>query len=183
MKRMSLRFSLLFVYLSTIALAQSPAPTPDSELKKMQVFSGYWTYKGETKPTSFGPGGKFSGEVNCEWILSGFALQLSTVEKRADGTVRMLEIDTYDPANKNFLYNGYDDVGGRYWGVVTVSGNTWTYEGKYALADKQFLIRGTEVFTPDEMSYTLKQEFSVDGKTWVAALETTFTKTKPVAKK
>jgi hypothetical protein len=180
---MSLLFSLVFVCLSTIALAQSPVSTPDSELKKMQVFSGYWTYEGQAKPTSAGPGGKFTGEANYEWILSGFALQLSIVEKQAVGTVRMLEIDTYDPANKNFSFNGYDDGGGRYWGVVTVSGNTWTYEGEYVLAGKQIPIRGSEVFTADGMSFTQKHEFSLDGKTWVPEYEATYTKTKPVAKK
>ena len=51
--------------------------------------------------------------------------------------------------------------------MVTLSGNTWTYEGKSVLADKQYLLRGTEAFTADGMSYTLKAEFSIDGKPWV----------------
>ena len=102
MKQMSLLFSLLLVCLSTIAIAQTPVPTPDPELKKMQAFSGDWTYEGEAKPTPFGPGGKFSGEQHCEWILNGFALQLSAVEKSANGTVRSLEIDTYDPRTRTF---------------------------------------------------------------------------------
>lgn len=176
-------FLFLGVCFVSVVHAQTVVPKPNPDLKKMQVFLGYWTYEGEAKPTSAGPGGKFTGEANYEWILSGFALQLSMVEKRPEGTVRTVEIDTYDPANKNFPFNGYDDGGGRYWGVVTVSGSAWTYEGKYVLADKQFLIRGNEVFTADGMSFTQKHEFSVDGKTWTPEFEITYTKTKPIAKK
>jgi len=163
--------------------AQAPAPKPDSELKKLQFQVGHWTYEGETKPGPLGPGGNFTGEQDVRWILNGFYLETRATEKGPTGESQSIEIDGYDPANKTFTFAGYADDGGMVSGVFTFSSRTITYSGKSVSGGKQYLIRGTNIFAPDLLSFTWKHEVSTDGKTWMPAWEAKMTKAKPAPKK
>ena len=170
--------SLLFAFAS-----QAQAPKPDPELKKLQVLVGHWTYDGEYKAGPLGPGSKITGEYTGHLILKGFVLQGETIEKGAMGVTRSLEINAYDPVNKNFTSNIYGDDGSRFWGTVAVSGNTLTWKGKYVVEGKQFQFKEPFILAPDLMSATAKGEISVDGKTWIPFFEAKWTKTKPAPKK
>jgi hypothetical protein len=58
-----------------------------------------------------------------------------------------------------------------------------TYSGKSVSGGKQALIRGSDIFAPDLLSFTEKNEVSTDGKTWMTAWEYKATKAKPAPKK
>jgi hypothetical protein len=49
------------------------------------------------------------------------------------GETHNVEIDAYDPANKNFICNMYQDDGSRFSGTVTVDGNTITWKESFTL--------------------------------------------------
>jgi len=174
----------LAVFCSATAMqAQAPAAKPDPEVKKLHADLGHWTYEGEAKPGPGCLGGKFTGEMTCQMILGGFFLQCRFTEKDATGEGRILEIDGYDPVNKNFTHNSYADDGGRFSGVLTITGNTWTYTGRRDNEGKPHQYKGTFVFAPDLASGTFEDEISPDGKTWTTCEESKYTKVKAAAKK
>ena len=72
-------------------LGQGPSgPTkPGPEHQKLAYFAGKWASEGETKPSAFGPGGKFTFTQTCEWFAgSGFALLPETGSARSDRLLR-----------------------------------------------------------------------------------------------
>ena len=181
-RTIALLFLLAFCS-ATAMQAQAPAPKPDPELKKLSVLVGHWTWEGEYKPGPLGPGGKFTNEQTCRMILGGFFLQCQISGKLAGAETRSLEIDGYDPVNKNFSTEGYSGDGSRWSGVITIAGNTWTWADMWAVAGKQYWYKGTFVLAPDLASGTYKEEISVDGTTWTPLGESRVTKTRPAAKK
>jgi hypothetical protein len=183
MTRISALLFLLVFCFATAMQAQAPAPKPDPALKKLSVLVGHWTYEGESKPGPLGPGGKFTGEYTARMILGGFFLQAGSTEKGPAGETRGLEIEAYDPVNKNFVSNWYLSDGSRFSGVLTVSEKTLAWAGKFLLPGKQYQFKGTFVLATDLASGTYKEELSADGKTWTPLGESRWTKAKPAAKK
>jgi hypothetical protein len=181
-RTIALLFLLVFCS-ATVMQAQAQAPTPDPALKKFGVLVGHWTIEGEQVPGPLGPGGKYTGEFTDQMILGGFFYQLQWAEKGALGEVRGLEIDGYDPVNINFLSNWYVSDGSRFSGTLTVSGNTWTWAGKYYSMGKPYRLKDTLTFAPGLMIATEKGELSADGQTWTPIWENKWTKAKPAPKK
>jgi len=162
---------------------QAQAPKPDPELKKLHVWVGHWTAEFELMAGPWGRGGPVTLEYSGQMILGGFIYQGRWTGKGALGQMRGLQIDAYDPANKNFVSRWYQDDGNTFAGVQTVSGNTYTWAGKFVVGGKPYLLKDTFVFAPGLMSATVKSEVSVDGKTWAPFTEGKYTKAKPTAKK
>jgi len=183
MQRISVLLFLFVFSFATAMQAQAPAPKPDPEMKKLTVLVGRWAIEGELKPGPLGPGGKVTGERNCQMILGGFFRECRSTVNAPGGEIRMLEITGYDPVNKDFSSEAYQDNGTRYSGALTVAGNTWTFAGKLVTAGKQYQFRATLVFAPDLASASYKTEVSVDGETWTPRGESTWTKVPPAAKK
>ena len=183
MTRISVLLFVLVVFLAVAMQAQAPAPKPDPEVKKLHAVVGHWTYEGEAKPAPWCLGGKFTGEYTCQMILGGFFLQCRLTEKSPAGEGRILEIDGYDPVNKNLTHDSYGDDGGRFSGVLTITGNTWTHVGRWVSEGKQYQYKGTFVLAPDLTSGTYKDEISLDGKTWTTCEESRYTKVQPAPKK
>jgi hypothetical protein len=184
MQRISILLLVLVVCFATAMQAQAPAPKPGPEVKKLRVGGvGHWTYEGEAKPGPLGPGGKFTGEFTGQMILGGFFFQGRWTEKGPAGETHGLEIDGYDPVNKNFSSGFYSDDGSTFSGVLTITGNTWTYAGRFVVGGKENQFKGTFVLTPDLASATYKTEISADGTTWTPLGESRWTKVKPAAQK
>jgi hypothetical protein len=183
MKRISVLLLALVVCSATAMQAQTQAPKPNPELKKLLPLVGHWTYEGEFKPGPFGPGGKVTGDWTTQVILGGFFLQARFTEKGPAGEARGLRIYGYDPVNKNFPSQGYGDNGSTFSGVLTVTQNTYTFTGKLVVAGKPYQGKGTFVLAADLASGTQKAEISSDGKTWTPWFEEKFTKVQPAAKK
>jgi len=163
--------------------AQTSAPKPSPELKKLLPLVGHWTYEEEWKAGPLGPGGKMTGVYDAHVILGGVFLQAEQTEKGAMGEIRNLEIDAYDPVSKNFTSDLYLSDGTKSSFTITVSENTITWAGTLTLARKQYQFREPMVFAPDFMSATAKAEISADAKTWIPAWEGKWTKAKPATKK
>jgi len=183
MNRFSLVMFVLAGCLVTALHGQTPAPKPDPEFKKLQVLVGHWTYDGEYKPGPLGAGAKIKGEWTYQFILKGFVLEGHATEKADGGETHYLEIDEYDPGSKKISMSMCGDDGSRYSGVIISSGNTLTWEGRFAVGGKEYKFREPFVMSADLMSGTARGEISIDGKTWVPFFEGKFTKIKPVAKR
>ena len=181
MQRISVLLFLLVFCFATAMQAQ--APKPDPEVKKMHAWVGNWMFEGEITAGPLGPAGKHTGEMTCQMILGGFFLQCRWTDRGAAGETRGLEVDGYDPANKNFSSEIYFGGGGRFSGVLTISGKTWTYAGNWTIAGKQYQLKDSYTFAPDSTRATQKTEISADGETWTPFVESRWTKVKPAAKK
>jgi hypothetical protein len=96
---------------------------------------------------------------------------------------RLLEVDGYDPVNKNFFSEFYSDDGSRFSGALTITGNTWTYAGKFVTSGKQYPYKATLACAPDLASCTYKDQLSPDGEKWTPLYDLKFTKVRPPAKK
>jgi hypothetical protein len=183
MTRISVLLLVLLVCSATALQAQAQAPKPDPELKKLRVFVGHWTYEGESKSGPLGPGGKFTGDMTCQMILEGFFLQCQVSGREAGRESCLLEIDGYDPVNKDFSSQSYFDDGSRFLRVLTIAGNMWTYVGKLVAAGKEYRYKENLILAADLASGTEKAEISVDGKTWIPFTESKWTKVQPAPKK
>ena len=183
MKRTIALLFLLAFCSATAMQAQAPAPKPGPEVKKLKAVVGHWTYEGEARAGTGCLGGKFTGEMTCQMVLGGFFLQCRLTEKDATGEGRILEIDGYDPVNKNFTDDSYSDDGSRFSGVLTITGNTWTHAGMWVSEGKQYQYKGIFARAPDLAGGTYKDEISPDGKTWTTCEESKYTKVKSASKK
>jgi hypothetical protein len=167
------------VLLGAAALqAQSPAPTPGPEHKKLEIWVGDWTYEQENKATPLGPAEKFSAMATARPVLGGFFVEWLGEAKRPAGTFHWLLIDGYDVLNKKFMYNSFDSDGSFETAAYTIEANTVNISGTSFLGEKQYKFRGSIVFAPDLMSFVEKREVSVDGKTWMPQFEAKWTRTK-----
>jgi hypothetical protein len=97
--------------------------------------------------------------------------------------MRLLEINRYDPLNRNFSDEMYFGDGSRISGALTITGNTWTYAEKWAVAGEHYQVEDSFVLAPDVTTGTDKVEISSDATTWTPFSETKWAKVKPAAKK
>jgi hypothetical protein len=182
MKRISLLLSLLAVCIITAAQAQTTAPKPDPALKQMHVWLGHWTAEEELKPGPWGPGGKFTLDYTGQMIFGGFFYQGRWTVKGVLGDAMGFDLEAYDPENKNFVSNWYQNNGMAFSGVLNITGTTHTFTGRFVLGGKPYRIRSVFTFAPDLASITVKSEMSADGKTWTPFTEGKYTKAKPAGK-
>jgi Protein of unknown function (DUF1579) len=174
---------IVFCFLTPLR-AQTSAPKPDPELKKLHVLVGHWTYEGEYKPGVLGPGGIVKGVWDARIILGGFFLREEVSEKIDEGESHALGIESYDPERKEFVTNWYQSNGSRFTGTLTIAGNIVVWTGPAEIGGTHYLFRETFVCEPDFMSGTSKRDFSSDGgKTWIPYWEAKFVKAKPAATK
>src|SRR5215472_10925801 len=140
MQRNKILLGLLVFCVTSALQAQAPAsaPNPDPDLKKLLPLVGHWTYEEEWKAGPLGPGGKMTGVYDAHVILGGFFLQAEQTEKGAMGEIRNLEIDAYDPVNKNLTSDTYLSDGTKSSFTITVSGNTITWTGTFTFGGKQY---------------------------------------------
>jgi hypothetical protein len=178
MKRIAFAVGLVVLVFGVSLWAQTTAPKPGPEQKKLEIWVGKWTYEGEYKATPFGPAGKYTGIETGRPVLGGFFVEWRAEEKGPSGTTQWFEIDGYDALNKKFMWNSFDSDGSFQTAAYTIEGNTVDYSGTQFQGGKQYKFRGSCVFAADHMSWTQKQELSVDGKTWMLWFESKTTKTK-----
>jgi hypothetical protein len=183
MKRIGILVGSIVLVVSAAIWAQTTLPKPDPALKNLDPLAGHWTYEGEYRAGPLGPGGKFTGEYSIQRILGDFFFQDEQIEKGPMGETHALDIYRYNPANKNFAFNGYMNDGSTISGTLTVSGNTFTWELKFGPAGKQYLVREPFILASDHKSLTGKAEISSDGKAWIPWFEANYTKVGPVSKK
>jgi hypothetical protein len=182
MQQKAIQLFLVALCFSTAMLAQTTDTKPDPALQKLGVFEGQWTYEGQSKSGPHGSEGKVSGEEEYKMMPGGFFQEHRLKQKGPSGDTQLVEINSYDPKNRNFTYHMSESDGDLSSGVITQKGNTWTWQGKVVIKGKQYPSRGTYVFAPDMQSYSVKSEYSPDGKTWQVLYEGKNTKAKPATK-
>jgi len=178
MKRIVIAVGLMMLLFAVVAQAQTPAPKPGPEHKKLEIWVGDWTWEELDSATPFGPAGKVGGKVSAQWILGGFFVEFRAEGKGTAGPIQAIEIDGYDPVTKKFTWNNFASDGSVQTFTYTIEGNTVPYSGTQVTGGKQAKIRGTITFAPDFMSSVEKREMSIDGKAWIPALEVKSTKVK-----
>jgi hypothetical protein len=178
MKRIAIAFALVVLLFAIVAQAQTPEPKAGPEQKKLGIWTGDWVAEGENKATPLGPAGKYSLKSSIRKILGGFFVEFRVESNGPSGASQYYEIDGYDAVNKKFTWNGFDSSGMVSVVTYTLEGNTCAYSGTITWGDKQYKLRGTFVFAADLNSYVLKDELSVDGKTWMPKSEEKGTKAK-----
>jgi hypothetical protein len=183
MHRTELLLTLIVICLVPALRAQTTAPKPDPEMKKLDVLVGHWTYEGEYEPGPLGLVGKVKGVWDARMILGGFFLYEDVNEKVGTGESHALGIESYNPASKQFITNWYQSDGSRYSGTLTITGNTVVWTGPMEFAGKHYQFREIFACAPDFMSGTSKREFSTDGQRWTPFWEAKFVKAKPAATK
>lgn len=176
MKRMTLAVGwVVFLFASAI---QAQAPKPYPELKQLELFAGQWSGEGESKATPIGKAGKSSYTQTADWILGGFFLHWQYSFKGPDGEFKGIEVDSYDPKIKVLRAQWWSSDGSITTGTYTRRGNVIEFSGKTVATEKQFDYRQKYTFSADGMSYTCREEISMDGKTWIPSSESKGTKIK-----
>ena len=182
MKRIGFTVGLVFLVLAGALLAQTAAPKPGPEQKRLEIWVGEWTYDGENMATPFQPASKYSGRASVRPVLGGFFVEWHGEETGPAGTTQWFEIDRYDSLNKKFVWNNFSSDGSSNTVTYTIEANTIKCSGTSLRGEKQYMFRASIVFAPDLMSSVEKGEISVDGKTWMPSYENRWTKTKSSAK-
>jgi len=149
----------LVLLLAGLGMAQAPAgpPKPGPEYQKLAYFAGKWTSEADMKPSSFGPGGKYSSLSTCEWLDGNFALVCHTDGETHTGSVKGLSIMTWDPAVKTYTYFSTNSWGQGGFSRGKVEGDTWTWNNETTMNGKPMVVRFTlKQISPDVATYKLE---------------------------
>jgi Protein of unknown function (DUF1579) len=155
--------------------AQQP-PAPGPEVKKLDYFAGNWKSEGEMKPSSFGPGGKFTGTEHNEWMPGGFFLLLHGKETTSMGNGTSVGVYGYNTEDKVYTFDEFNSNGESVHAKGTLAGDTWTWTNEEKMQGKTMRGRFTVKVT-SPTSYTFKFEMSPEGGDWSTLAEGKVTKT------
>jgi hypothetical protein len=162
---------------SAPARAQSDAPKPGPEHKKLEYFAGKWTSEAEAKKNPFGPAGKYTGKDDCSVFQGGFAIVCHSEGTGPMGATKSLGILGYSAEEKVYTYYGLDNSG---MVPTTVSkgsltGDTWVYTDESKMGGKPMKSRYTmKQLSPT--SYTFKWEMQDDKGAWATLMDGKATK-------
>jgi hypothetical protein len=174
MKRIAFAVSLVIVVLAVALLAQTAAPKPGPEQKKLNIWVGDWTLEGESQATPLGPARKYVGKATVRSIMDGFFVEWHG----QSGDSIWNEVDGYDALNKTYFWSGFSNDGSFNSATYTIDGTTAKYSGTLILGDKRYRIRGTAEFGSDFMSFVDKEEVSADGQVWMPNFQNKMVKIK-----
>ncbi len=156
-KAASLAVSIALVLMFVgVALAQAPSgpPKPGPEHQKLAYFAGKWASEGDTKPSPFGPAGKFTSTETCEWFDGNFALVCHSEGKMQEGSFKGLSVMGWDPAEKTYTYFATSTLGEIVFSRGTVQGDTWTWNNESKMNGKPIRARFTlKQVSPDSATY------------------------------
>jgi hypothetical protein len=153
-----------------IAYAQGQAPKPGPELKKLEYFVGTWSSEGEMKPSPFGPGGKFTGTEQIEWMDGDFFLVGHAEGDSSMGHEKSLSVWGYDADKKVYTYHAFNSMGEAISATGTAAGDSWNWTSEETMAGKLMRSRYT-IKTASPTSYTFKLEMQPEGGEWGTMME------------
>jgi hypothetical protein len=168
--------------LSISSFAQAPTASPIAttppEVQKLAYYLGTWRGEGETKSGPFGPAGKLSSTVTCDWFAGGFHLVCRGKEKGPTGGRTFLNILAYDEKAKAYTEYGISSLGeSEYSTGGSIVGNKRTFVKDLGsdVEGKPTKLRYTEV-QESPTFYTYRAEASKDGGPWTVIAEGKITK-------
>jgi len=158
------------------ATAQEPKPGP--EVQKLAYYVGTWRGEGETKGGPFGPAGKLSSTISCEWHDGGFQLVCRGQESGPTGKRTFLNIMAYDDEAKAYTEYGISSLGETEYSTGgSLVGNKRSFAWNRDMGGKPLKLRYTEV-QESPTFYTYQAEASVDGGPWTVIAAGKVTKVK-----
>ena len=159
-----------------LATAQQPKPGP--EVQRLAYYLGTWRGEGETKDGPFGPAGKLSSTVTCDWFAGGFYLVCRGEERGPTGKRTFLNILAYDEKAKAYTEYGISSFGESEYstgGSIVGNKRTFVKDLDSDVEGKLTKLRYTEVQVSPTF-YTYQAEASKDGGPWTVIAEGKVTK-------
>ena len=177
---------LIIVYICSLALsissfAQAPTASPVAttpgqpataeqskpglEVQRLAYYLGTWKGEGETKGGPFGPAGKLSSTITCDWFAGGFHLVCRGEERGPTGKRAFLNILAYDEKAKAYTEYGISSLGeSEYSTGGSIIGNKRTFvkDLESGVEEKHTKLTYTEVQVSPTL-YTYQAEASING--------------------
>jgi hypothetical protein len=159
---------LLAIGLSARPQMETAKPAP--ELKKLDYFAGTWIAEGDLKPGPLGPGGKFTGTNQVQWMDGGFFLVTHSEFNGAMGKGMETAYMGYDSNDKTYTYDSFNTLGEADHAKGNVDGDTWTWQSESRVGPQTVKGRLT-IKMLSAATYHFKFEMSPDGTSWNTVLE------------
>jgi hypothetical protein len=169
MKRTGMTLAAAVMF-AAAALAQTGAPKPGPELKKLDVFVGTWTLAGTLKPGMMGSGGTMTENEKCEWMEGGFYLVCHSDYKSTMGNGVGLSVMGYSADDRAYTYREFNSAGEFDDSKGAVDADTWTWTSDQKMAGSTMKGRFTIQMT-SATSYTFVFDMSPDGGKWSTVME------------
>jgi hypothetical protein len=131
-KRTSVVILVCTLALAAMLSAQNPPPmpTPAPELKNLNYFVGKWKLEGDMKPGPMGPGGKWTGTEQNEWMEGSFFVVSHSEFKGNMGNGKGIAFMGYDSDKKVYTYHEFNSMGESVASEGTLEGDTWTWNSQ-----------------------------------------------------
>lgn len=153
-----------------LAFGDEQAPKPAPEVQKLGYYAGTWEGHGELKGGPFGPAGKLSSKMTCEWFAGNFQIVCRGEETGPTGTRGFLNIKSYDQETKTYTEYSISSLGdSEYARGGSLVGGTLTYTmdaGEGGAAKVRYT---EEHLSPVLMTY--KAEAALGGGPWQVIAE------------
>jgi len=138
---------------------------PGLEVQRLAYYLGTWKGEGETKGGPFGPAGKLSSTITCDWFAGGFHLVCRGEERGPTGKRAFLNILAYDEKAKAYTEYGISSLGeSEYSTGGSIIGNKRTFvkDLDSGVEGKHTKLTYTEVQMSPTL-YTYQAEASING--------------------
>jgi hypothetical protein len=157
--------------LTALALAGAVSPAAAAgvppKLQPLSIAVGTWLYNGEDFATADQNAGKWTWWEKCRWSDNQAFMACSFIMNgpEAGKVVKSLATSTYNDGDKSYWhYEAFDsggDGGHPFIARMTVSGGTWTYDGKAGSQTYRVIYHYDSA-----VKVTLRIELSKDGVHW-----------------
>jgi hypothetical protein len=161
---------LAAVMFASAAMAQSAAPKPAPELKKLDIFVGAWTLNGNMKAGAMGPGGTMTENNKCAWMEGGFYLVCHSDYTGTMGSGVGMSVMGYSADEKAYTYREFESDGEFVDSRGKFDGDTWTWTNDESTNGTTMKGRFTIQMTSGS-SYTYAFDMSQDGTKWSTVME------------
>jgi hypothetical protein len=151
---------------------------PGLEVQRLAYYLGSWRGEGETKGDPFGPSGKLSSTMTCDWFAGGFHLVCRGEERGPTGKRTFLNILAYDEKAKAYTEYGISSLGESEYstgGSIVGNKRTFVKDLDSDVEGKPTKLRYTEVQVSPTF-YIYQAEASKDGGPWTVIAEGKVTK-------
>jgi Protein of unknown function (DUF1579) len=155
-------------------------PKPGLEVQRLAYYLGTWRGEGATKGGPFGPPGKLSSTMTCDWFAGGFHLVCRGEERGPTGKRTFLNILSYDEKAKAYTEYGISSLGESEYstgGSIVGNKRTFVKDLDSGVEGKHTKLTYTEVQV-SPTSYTYQAEASINGGPSTVIAEGKITKVK-----
>jgi hypothetical protein len=153
---------------------------PGLEVQRLGYYLGTWRGEGETKGGPFGPAGKLSSTMTCDWFAGGFHLVCRGEERGPTGKRTFLNILSYDEKAKAYTEYGISSLGESEYstgGSIVGNKRTFVKDLDSGVEGKPTKLTYTEVQVSPTL-YTYQAEASINGGPSTVIAEGKITKVK-----